>query len=257
MKNDKIINETNITSQYSSLNSRRNIRNSSTKSTTSKRPCYVYVDHSQTNEDKMKIHRLKKIVKTETTFTSSNSIPTSKLETTDLQYFQKGYKSTKIDDLLTKSCSNNTGVGAIGALGNFESSLGSQNTDETLTGTNTCSSESFMKFTNSNKSTECPVSADDSTTSSISSSIIMSNNNLINDLNNFRENLEFNDHVSNHYDEQTVYGQAFNVYSSSQISEKIYQSIGASRPQGKALNSVLRTNILRHGEADVKNETSV
>ncbi len=252
---------------YGSFN-RKETRNSSTKSITSKKPCYVYVDHSYNPENKMPIHRLKKIIKTETTFSSttgpvtslSNSMPTTlvktdrkiesqRLETSDYSvnnYFQNNQQqaneivySHKLADLLTKSCSNNTGVGVIGStLGQLDQV--NSISDAVKSTTHTESSESF-KSSNDDKS--CRVSQEGSTSSSVTSSIIMSNNNLINDLNIYREHLEFNGINNNdnnnilgqHFEDETIYGQ---VYLNN--SQRIYQSF--------------KSGELRR---DLKNETSV
>jgi len=205
----------------------------------------------------MPIHRLKKVIKTETTFSStaaSHSMPTTlvkverlgegqRLENSDYSfnnYFQQEASEAtanchKLADLLTKSCSNNTGAGVIGAtIGQLDepNSL----SDVVKSTVHTDSTESFLVKSSNGSSKSCRVSQDGSTSSSVTSSIIMSNNNLINDLNIYREHLEFsNVNGNNHYEDETVYGQ---VYLNN--SQRIYQS--------------LKSGELRR---DLKNETSV
>jgi len=162
--------------------------------------------------------------------------------------------STKLEDLLTKSCSNNTGVGAIGTLGQLVPGLMSIDNEG-----HTASSDSFMKSSNSNKSTGA--SASGSTSSSISSSMIMSNNNLINDLGNFREELENRepDLVSKHYEDDTIYGQVF-LNSSSQNTYNVYQSLNSRNAQSYDRRNVRNAVSSRKPHVsigNVPNETSV
>lgn len=274
---------TDVSNHYASFNNRKDIRNSSTKSTTSKRPCYVYVDHANLpTDERIKIHRLRKVVKTETTFSAtstppptSNSMPNTLGKTEKpSDYFQlrnidqqpqqlASNTNKKLDDLLTKSCSQNTGVGAIGTLGQLVPGLMSINTESLKSTSHTESSESFMKSTNSNKSTGCAVSVSGSISSSISSSVIMSNNNLINDLNNYRETLEYNEQtadVNKIYEDNTIYGQVYlnssqNPY---QLSSNLYQSV-ARRDNSGSFDR--RKNLPKSGRKPsmepVPNETSV
>lgn len=284
MNTEKIY--TDVSNHYASFTNRKDIRNCSTKSTTSKRPCYVYVDHANSpTDERIKIHRLRKVVKTETTFTAantqpptSNSMPNTLSKTEKpSDYFQlksveqqpqqlvSNTTNNKLDDLLTKSCSQNTGVGVIGTIGQLVPGLMSTNAESIKSTSHTESSESFMKSTNSNKSTGCAVSVSGSTSSSISSSIIMSNNNLINDLNNYRETLEYNEtpvEVNKHYEDNTIYGQVYlnssqNPY---QLSSSVYQSLA-----GRIINGSFdrRNNLVKSGRnrkpsmEPVPNETSV
>lgn len=283
MNTEKIY--TDVSNHYASFNSRKDIRNSSTKSTTSKRPCYVYVDHANSpTDERIKIHRLRKVVKTETTFSAtstppptSNSMPNTLGKTEKpSDYFQirnvdqqpqrlASNTNKKLDDLLTKSCSQNTGVGVIGTLGQLVPSLMSNNTESIKSTSHTESSESFMKSTNSNKSTGCAVSVSGSTSSSISSSIIMSNNNLITDLNNYRETLEYNEQtadVNKIYEDTTIYGQVYlnssqNPY---QLSSNVYQSVTRRDDSGsfdRRNNLAKSARNTKPSMEPVPNETSV
>lgn len=264
---EKIYSE-NTSNHYASFNNRKDVRNCSTKSTTSRKPCYVYVDKNY--EEKVQIHKLKKVLKTETTFSSSNSMPSTlikpekpmnyenRLESSNYSvnnYFQKPQQIPhKLEDLLTKSCSNNTGMGAIGALGQLVPNLMPNTNEEIKSTTHTESSEFFRSSqSNSNKSTGCGVSVDGSTSSSISSSILMSNNNLINDLNTYREQLEFSNEINKHYDENTIYNQIY-------VSNNQARYFNRTNEMNKKERSeqIIRNKLIKKpSDLEVKHETSV